>query len=111
MVKGKIPDGEARDRLIIWIRKRMDEFGITLDALAESIQHDIDHPPIYHDARGNMWNGLGEKPGWLHAAENAGVSADFFRIEKSPTTVAVRVGKATAGGLEVDPRQLDLFSR
>lgn len=35
-MKGKIADGEARDRLIIWIRRRMEEFGITAEALAAS---------------------------------------------------------------------------
>jgi len=29
MVKGRIRDEEARGRLILWIRRRMDEFGIT----------------------------------------------------------------------------------
>lgn len=60
----------------------MDEFGITPDALADSIQHDLDHPPLYRDARGNEWNGLGAMPDWLGAAKNAGVNPDFFRIEE-----------------------------
>lgn len=29
MMKGRIRDEEARERLILWIRRRMDEFGIT----------------------------------------------------------------------------------
>ncbi|TDN59036.1 H-NS family nucleoid-associated regulatory protein [Paraburkholderia sp. BL10I2N1] len=79
-MKGKIADGEARERLIIWIRRRMDEFGITPDALAASIQHDLDNQPKYRDAKGNDWNGLGDMPDWLRAARNAGVDPDFFRI-------------------------------
>src|ERR1700756_2273367 len=75
-MKGKIADGEARERLIIWVRRRMEEFGITLEALAASIQHDLDNQPIYRDAKGNDWNGLGDMPDWLRAARNAGVSPD-----------------------------------
>ncbi|ADG20966.1 H-NS family nucleoid-associated regulatory protein [Paraburkholderia atlantica] len=102
-MRGKIADGEARDRLIIWLRRRMEEFGITLEALAESIQHDVDHPPLYRDARGNEWNGLGSMPDWLRAARNAGVSPEFFRIEPKPAP------KPMVGTAETDPRQLDLF--
>ncbi len=100
-MKGKIADGEARERLIIWIRKRMAEFGITTQALAESIQHDFDHPPLYRDARGNEWNGEGVMPSWLTAARNAGVNPDFFRIAETPST--------STDGPKIDPRQLDFF--
>jgi hypothetical protein len=108
MKKGKIADGEARDRLIIWIRKRMDDFGITTDALAESIQHDLDHPPLYRDARGNEWNGLGDMPDWLRAANNAGVNADFFRIV-APAPSQSSPSAPTGERRQIDPRQLDLF--
>jgi DNA-binding protein H-NS len=83
-MKGKIADGEARDRLIIWIRRRMAEFGITFEALGASIEEDLAHPPIYRDARGNDWNGVGPMPDWLAAAKHAGVDPDFFRIEEKP---------------------------
>ena len=33
-------DGNARERLVVWIRRRMDEYGITIEALAESIEAD-----------------------------------------------------------------------
>lgn len=81
-MKGKIVDGEARERLIIWIRKRMDEFGITLDALEASIEAEKAHPPLYRDAKGNDWNGVGQMPDWLKAAKNAGVDPEFFRISE-----------------------------
>jgi DNA-binding protein H-NS len=100
-MKRKIADGEARERLIIWIRRRMAEFGITVDALAEVIQHDIDHPPLYRDVYGNEWNGEGAMPGWLSAACSAGVNPDFFRISEAQ--------RAPASRQEIDPRQLDLF--
>lgn len=80
-MKGKIADGEARERLIVYLRKRMAEFGITPQALADSIQHDLDHAPQYRDARGHEWNGRGAMPDWLQAASHAGVSPEFFRIE------------------------------
>ncbi len=108
-MRGKIADGEARDRLIIWIRRRMEEFGITTDTLAASIEHDEAHPPLYRDARGHQWNGLGDMPDWLLAAKNAGVSPEFFRIEttsNAPTPIATQTTQAQA---IVDPRQLDLF--
>ena len=33
-------DGNARERLIVWIRRRMDEYGITMEALADAIEAD-----------------------------------------------------------------------
>jgi len=104
-MKTRIADGEARDRLIIWIRRRMEEFGITLDALAASIEHDRRHPPLYRDARGNEWNGQGSMPGWLEAAKHAGVDPDFFRIEAKH--VAEGTGAQEAAGAS---RQMDLFT-
>ncbi|MEM5389780.1 hypothetical protein VSR68_40565 [Paraburkholderia phymatum] len=87
----------------------MEEFGISTEALAASIQHDEAHPPLYRDARGHEWNGLGETPDWLLAAKNAGANPDFFRIEtwaNAPTPIATQPAAAQATD---DPRQLDLF--
>jgi DNA-binding protein H-NS len=108
MKKGKIVDGEARDRLIIWIRRRMDEFGITTEALAASLAHDAAHPPLYRDARGNEWNGIGAMPDWIRAAKNAGVNPDFFRIEVKPATPTLT--NLSSSTTKNDPRQFDLFS-
>src|SRR6516164_7776746 len=105
-MKGKIVDGEGRDRLIIWIRRRMEEFGITPEALADSIQQDLDHPPLYRDARGNEWNGLGDTPRWLRAAQNAGVDPDFFRIAPVPAATPTSADRANK---KTDPRNVDLF--
>jgi DNA-binding protein H-NS len=102
-MKGKIADGEARERLIIWIRRRMAEFGITPQALAESIESDLKHPPIYRDAHGNEWNGEGQVPHWLSAARNAGVDPEFFRIAEERETRTNQTPR--------NPRQLDLFSQ
>lgn len=85
----------------------MEEYGITYEALAESIQHDQDHPPLYRDARGNEWNGEGDVPDWLRAAKNAGVSLDFFRID--PASQAAKPGSAPDSRGAGVP-QMDLFA-
>ncbi|MGF6774779.1 DNA-binding protein H-NS [Paraburkholderia sp. GAS199] len=74
-------DGNARERLIAWIRHRMDEYSITLDALSESIEADkaAIRAVIYRDAFGNSWDGHGDKPDWLKRAIYAGQSIDHFR--------------------------------
>lgn len=87
----------------------MDEFGITPEALAESIRHDRNYPPLYRDARGNEWNGLGDMPDWLRAAKNAGVSEDFFRIETKRELIAP-FERTDVDRPQTDPRQLDLFA-
>lgn len=106
-MKRLIADGEARERLILWIRRRMQEFGITVEALAESIQYDLDHSPLYRDARGNEWNGEGDMPDWLRAAKNAGVSPDFFRIG-APSQVPKPASEAASRNAASDQR--DLFA-
>ena len=45
-------DGQARERLVLWIRRRMDEFGITLEALEEALIADA-AVPKYRDAFGH----------------------------------------------------------
>jgi len=105
-MKGKIVDGEARDRLIIWIRRRMAEFGITFEALGASIEEDLAHLPIYRDARGNEWNGIGPMPDWLAAAKHAGVDPDFFRIEAKTNANAKGAPRRTRN---VVYTQADLF--
>lgn len=70
-------EGEARDRFIQHLRNKMDEYGITLEDIAAATAA---AKPMYRDAKGNEWNGKGERPEWLQAATNAGASLDFFRI-------------------------------
>jgi DNA-binding protein H-NS len=74
-------DGEARDRLIRWIRRRMDEFGITLAVLAQSMEanRESEQAVSYRDAWGNTWNGSGDLPEWLQRAVAAGQSIEHFR--------------------------------
>jgi DNA-binding protein H-NS len=108
-MKTRIVDDEARDRLILWLRRRMEEFGITPEALAASIAEDRRYPPLYRDARGNEWNGQGDMPRWLQAAQNAGVDPAFFRIEAKPAELESGPG-AQSKLIGEDPRQLDLFA-
>jgi DNA-binding protein H-NS len=74
-------DGNARERLIAWIRHRMDEHNITMEALAESLEADANavRAVMYRDAYGNTWDGHGDKPAWLARAIYAGQSMDHFR--------------------------------
>jgi DNA-binding protein H-NS len=74
-------DGNARERLIAWIRRRMDDYGITLEALADSLEADANavRAVMYRDAYGNTWDGYGDKPDWLARAIYAGQNLDFFR--------------------------------
>jgi DNA-binding protein H-NS len=74
-------EGEARERLIRWLRRRMDEYGITVQAVAESISADkqAERPVLYRDAMGNTWDGYGDMPDWLRRAVAAGQQIDFFR--------------------------------
>jgi DNA-binding protein H-NS len=72
------PDGEARERLLVWIRRRMEEYGITLDDLAAAIEADA-AVPKYRDAYGNTWDGTGDRPDWLTRAIHAGQDIEHFR--------------------------------
>ncbi|NPT39817.1 H-NS histone family protein [Paraburkholderia sp. 1N] len=74
-------DGNARERLIVWIRRRMDEYGITMEALADAIEADkaATRAVMYRDAYGNTWDGHGDKPDWLARAIYAGQNIDHFR--------------------------------
>jgi DNA-binding protein H-NS len=74
-------DGNARERLVAWIRRRMDDYGITLEALEDSLEADANavRALMYRDAYGNTWDGYGDKPDWLARAIYAGQSLDFFR--------------------------------
>jgi DNA-binding protein H-NS len=72
-------DGQARERLILWIRRRMEEFGITFEALEAALIADAAMPK-YRDAFGHEWDGSGERPDWLTRAINAGQDIEHFRV-------------------------------
>ena len=76
-------DGQARERLIAWIQRRMDEFGITVDALERSLAEEAKNALAvrYQDALGHVWDGHGDLPDWLRRAVASGQSVEFFRCE------------------------------
>ncbi|MCC8405931.1 H-NS histone family protein [Paraburkholderia sp. MMS20-SJTN17] len=76
-------DENLRERMIAWIRRRMDDYNITMEALAESLEADANAVPqvLYRDAFGNTWDGHGDKPAWLARAIHAGQSIEHFRCE------------------------------
>jgi DNA-binding protein H-NS len=82
-VPSGILEGEARERLILWINRRMAEFGITIDALARSLENDRGREAevLYRDASGNTWNGIAPLPDWLRRATAAGQSIEHFRCD------------------------------
>jgi len=74
-------DENVRERMVAWIRTRMDDYDITLEALAESLEADEKAASAvkYRDAFGNTWDGRGDKPAWLARAIYAGQSIEHFR--------------------------------
>ncbi|MGF6440305.1 H-NS family nucleoid-associated regulatory protein [Paraburkholderia youngii] len=83
MMAKRTLEGEARDRFIQYLRNKMDEYGITFEDLAAATAA---AKAVYRDAKGNEWNGIGDRPDWLQAATNAGASLDFFRISETTPT-------------------------
>ena len=77
-------EGEARERLILWLRRRMQECDITMEALQHALEQDSEamreavRKIRYRDAWGNTWTGEGEQPEWLRRAVAAGQSVDHF---------------------------------
>jgi DNA-binding protein H-NS len=74
-------EGEARDRLIRWIRRRMEESGITFDALEQALVDEVRELDAirYRDAYGNTWTGAGDMPSWLKRAVAAGQTIEHFQ--------------------------------
>lgn len=75
-------DEEKRQRIIAYIRHRMDEYNISLEHLAESIAEDKKKikPILFRDAYGNTWDGEGDMPDWLKRAVHAGQSIEHFMV-------------------------------
>jgi DNA-binding protein H-NS len=90
-------DELVRERIILYIRRRMKEFGVTAEHLTPPPEEQIEPPVVlktpsaqampaptpghiqYADAAGNSWDGAGPMPEWLQRAVRAGQSVDFFR--------------------------------
>jgi hypothetical protein len=59
--------------------------GITLHALAVSIEQELARTPLYRNAMSNGWNGEGERPDRLQAARHAASIATSFLSRQART--------------------------
>lgn len=96
----------AKQAAVNWIHEQMDRHGVTFDDLVEAgcfAEHEANGEgaeaeapaevapaptststrttPIYRNAMGQTWDGIGEYPDWLQRAVNAGQSIDFYRVD------------------------------
>ncbi|WP_216673074.1 hypothetical protein [Paraburkholderia solitsugae] len=66
---------------LLWIRKRIDECGITVAALQHAFAEDVDQTR-YQDAFGNCWSGEGaKKQETAQSAPSASTAYYSHRIE------------------------------
>ena len=75
-------DERKRESMVAYLRRRMAQFGIKPDDLAESIARDQRRhsETRYRNAAGETWDGKGEIPQWLQQATSAGQSLEHFAI-------------------------------
>ncbi|WP_322058484.1 H-NS family nucleoid-associated regulatory protein [Paraburkholderia sp. J63] len=75
-------DERKRESMVAYLRRRMAEFGIKPDDLADSIARDQRRhsETRYRNAAGETWDGKGEIPQWLQQATSAGQSLEHFAI-------------------------------
>ena len=73
-------DERKRESMVAYLRRRMVEFGIESDDVANSIAQDEQRQNAdrYHNADGQTWDGRGEVPQWLTQATSAGQSPEHF---------------------------------
>jgi DNA-binding protein H-NS len=85
-------DERKRDSMVAYLRRRMTEFGIEPDDLADAIAQDQSQQRAarYRSATGDTWSGVGEMPQWLAQAVSAGQSVEHFAVERNahPVTSA-----------------------
>jgi len=79
-------DERKRDSMIAYLRHRMEEFGISPDALASALAAtpQVDR---YRSANGESWSGKGVMPQWLKQAISAGQSIEHFELPSGPVSV------------------------
>jgi DNA-binding protein H-NS len=79
-------DEMKRDRIVAYLRHRIDEFGIKLEDLAPeppaaaAVAPKVQGVDRYRSAGGERWDGEGEMPEWLRRAISAGQSIDHFEV-------------------------------
>jgi DNA-binding protein H-NS len=79
----KSMDEMKRERMIAYIRHRMEEFGIKPEDVAPAPVTAVKPPTVirYRNAMGEQWDGEGEMPDWLRRAIQAGQSPAFFEVD------------------------------
>lgn len=77
-------DEMKRDRIVAYLRHRIEEFGIRLEDLAPEPEVPaplkVQGADRYRSANGDRWDGEGEMPEWLRRAISAGQSIDHFEV-------------------------------
>jgi DNA-binding protein H-NS len=77
-------DEMKRDRIVAYLRHRMEEFGIRPEDLGPEPEaaapHKAQGVDRYRSASGDRWDGEGEMPEWLRRAISAGQSIDHFEV-------------------------------
>jgi DNA-binding protein H-NS len=75
-------DERKRDSIVAYLQRRMAEFGITPEIIANSIAEDQRRNSAvkYRDASGNSWDGQGATPQWVVNATSAGQSIEHFAV-------------------------------
>jgi DNA-binding protein H-NS len=75
-------DERKRESIVAYLRRRMDEFGITPEDIANSTAADQQRQREvrYRDAFGHTWDGKGAPPQWVVQATSAGQSLEHFAI-------------------------------
>lgn len=78
-------DERKRERIVAYLRRRMDEFGIRPEDLATSIAADQERLKAvrYRDAAGHTWDGNGDTPQWVVQATSAGQSLEHFATTRA----------------------------
>jgi DNA-binding protein H-NS len=83
-------DERKRDSIVAYLQRRMNEFGITPEALAASLAADQQRllAVKYRDAFGNSWDGEGTAPQWVIQATSAGQNLEHFSVRPSKAAPA-----------------------
>jgi DNA-binding protein H-NS len=83
-------DERKRDSIVAYLQRRMAEFEITPEAIADSIAADQRRllAVKYRDASGNSWDGEGSAPQWVVQATSAGQSLEHFSVRQSDASLA-----------------------
>jgi DNA-binding protein H-NS len=75
-------DERKRDSMIVYLRHRMDDFGIRPADLASFLAAPTEGADTgrYRSAGGDTWSGEGEMPQWLKQATSAGQSIGHLKL-------------------------------